>query len=306
MPFYFNILVFLVVVMGVMVINERVIVPRRALAERLGAIKKMDTEAEVENELTRPFYERVLLPLYRRVGETLGSLAPRELRAKIEEKITYAGHPYNLNFNSFIALQALLGLALPGFYWLLTLLIGAAVSFLIILMLAFIGAYIPFVILSGRAQRRQLYIQRALPDMLDLLLVSVEAGLGFDMALKRVADMMPGVIGKELNRALEEIRMGKSREEALRGIVKRTGVADLSSFITAIIQAEQLGSNITKTLRVQAESMRHKRRQRAQETAMKAPVKMLFPLILFIFPALFVVILGPAAIRIFEMFATMM
>ena len=120
---------------------------------------------------------------------------------------------------------------------------------------------------------------KTLPDMLDLLLVSVEAGLSFDMSLKRITEQASGALSKEIARALEEMRLGKPREEALRGIVRRTGVPDLSSFISAIIQAEQLGGNIANTLRIQASSMRQKRRQRAEEAAMKAPIKMLFPLV---------------------------
>ena len=143
-------------------------------------------------------------------------------------------------------------------------------------------------------------MRRSLPDVLDLLTISVEAGLGFDAAVLRVTEKLGGVLGEEFSRVLQETKMGKSRREALRDMAARVGVDDVSSFVNAVIQAEQLGVSIGSVLRLQSQAMRVKRRQRAEEAALQAPVKMLFPLIFFIFPGLFVVLLGPAVIQIME------
>ena len=305
MPWYLNILVFCFVFLVVLVLYEFVISPRKKIEERLEEIKKINgVDYEEEDELEEPFYQRVFLPFYRNIGQALSRLTPQGIKFGLERKIVYAGSPWNINFNSLIALQCLLAAVLAlcafAFSWMLQMEKGMAV--LLVILGAFVGGAIPVSLINARAAKRQKDIQKALPDVLDLLLVSVEAGLGFDMALKRVTEQATGELSKEITRALEEIRMGKSREEALRGIVRRTGVEDLSTFITSIIQAEQLGTNIASTLRVQAATMRQKRRQRIEQQAMKAPVKMLFPLVFFIFPAIFVVLLGPAVIQIMRVF----
>ncbi|NLC12066.1 MAG: type II secretion system F family protein [Firmicutes bacterium] len=305
MPWYLNILVFCFVFLVVLILYEFFVSPRKKIEERLEEIKKINgVDYEEEDELEEPFYQRVFLPFYRNIGQALSRLTPQGIKLSLERKIVYAGSPWNINFNSLIALQCLLAAVLAlcafAFSWMLQMEKGMAV--LLVILGAFVGGAIPVSLINARAAKRQKDIQKALPDVLDLLLVSVEAGLGFDMALKRVTEQATGELSKEITRALEEIRMGKSREEALRGIVRRTGVEDLSTFITSIIQAEQLGTNIASTLRVQAATMRQKRRQRIEQQAMKAPVKMLFPLVFFIFPAIFVVLLGPAVIQIMRVF----
>lgn len=281
---------------------------RRAQVEsRLSGIRKMSVDSDPEEILRLPFMQRVVAPAFSSIGHTLGRAAPQEIRTRTDKKIIYAGRPWNLNFYSLLAVQVLFAAALFFVFLLLFRVTqveaGRAVFVLLIMLL--LGFYIPYFIISSKADARQQVIRRALPDMLDLLLVSVEAGLGFDMALKKVTQQMPGPLSIEVRKALDEIRMGGDRETAFRNIARRSGVSELSSFISSIIQAEQLGSNIASTLRVQSDYMRQRRRQAAQEMAMKAPVKLVFPLILFIFPALFVVIIGPAVIRIFEMFGLM-
>ena len=170
------------------------------------------------------------------------------------------------------------------------------------LFLPFIGGYLGFAIpefwLGGRIKKRQKAILLQIPDALDLLTISVRAGLGFDGALGKVVEKLKGPLTEEFRRALAEIRVGKPRRDALRDIVPRTEVPALTNFIGAIIQAEQLGVSISKVLQVQSEQLRIERRQRAEEMAAKAPIKMLFPLVGCIFPALFIVILGPAIILI--------
>jgi tight adherence protein C len=166
----------------------------------------------------------------------------------------------------------------------------------------FIGYYLPEWVLRSKSGKRQHKMRRALPDALDLLSITVEAGLGFDAALSRVARQEGGPLGEELHRVLQEMQLGKSRADALRDLGDRTSIPEFKSFILAMIQADVFGISIAKVLHVQANEMRVKRRQRAEETAQKVPVKIVFPLITCIFPALFVVLLGPAAISIYNAF----
>lgn len=307
MSLLINILAFVTAVLLIISVYEVFFHQKREVTERLSEIKKIDDhQPKDEDELAKSFLDRVLKPAYRNMGNILVNITPREIRNNIEKKIIYAGNPWNMTFNSFVSMQALLaivfGFLAIGIVWLGH--VEGSRAFSLVVLAVIIGAMFPYNIVNTRAAKRQKVIQRALPDLLDLLLVSVEAGLSFDMSLKRVSEQTSNELSKEITRALEEMRRGKTREEALRGIVKRTGVADLSSFISAVIQSEQLGSNIANTLRIQANTMRQKRRQRAEEAAMKAPIKMLFPLVFFIFPTLFVVLLGPAFIKIMQAFSS--
>ena len=170
--------------------------------------------------------------------------------------------------------------------------------------LAVLGLYAPNIILYQKAYDRTDQMQREMPDALDLLVISVESGLGFDAALSQVARNTTGPLADEFFRVLQEMQLGTSRAEALRALAERTDVNDLRGFITAMVQADQLGIPIANVLRIQAREMRIRRSQRAEETAMKVPVKILFPLIFCILPALFIVIIGPAAIQIIKSFST--
>ena len=296
------VMAFMFVIILVVVIGALITGRRAQVKERLSGIQQMSLDASPEEVLKMPFMQRVIVPFLSGTGHFFGRVAPWEIRTRVDKRIIHAGSPNNLNFFSLFALQVLLGAALLMFslYLVRIFQLDGARMVLLVFFLTFAGFYLPYGVINSMADTRQHKIRRALPDTLDLLLVSVEAGLGFDMALKKVHQQMPGPLSQEIKTAMDEIRMGGSRETALRGIAKRSGVSEVSSFISSIIQAEQLGSNIANTLRVQADFMRMKRRQRAEEMAMKAPVKLVFPLVLFIFPSLFVVILGPAAIRIFQ------
>jgi len=168
--------------------------------------------------------------------------------------------------------------------------------------LAGMGAYLPKMWLGGRVKGRQKAIGKSLPDAFDLIVTCVEAGLGLEAALARVAEKTPGPFGEELAICLREVSLGKLRREALKELAERTGVPDLTGFINAVVQAESMGTSIGTVLRVQAEQMRMKRRQRAEQQAHAAPVKMMFPLVLCLFPTLFIVILGPAGISIYHSF----
>lgn len=297
------ILIFISIVLFVIVIFGFLYKNKTQVNERLDEISKMEGANEEDEDIfKKPMSERVVQPFIRSVGNFLGNLTPMEIKQNIEKRIVYAGRPSNITYNNLMIISVVIGIGLPLGLFLLLGLVGWTVERLplMIVALALLGLYLPVMVINSKVSNRQKTIQKSLPDMLDLLLVSVEAGLGFDMALKRVAEKKPGELSKEINRALEEIRVGKTRSEALRDIYERTGVEDIRAFVSAVIQAEQLGANIARTLGIQADTMREKRRQRAETAAMKAPVKMIFPLVFFIFPALFVVLLGPAVIQIFN------
>lgn len=306
MAWLLSLLLFATVVLAVLLLYGFIFQGKLQMADRLSQIARMG-DVGGEDEYQRSFYERILRPFYQKIADALGNLAPREIKESMKKKIVFAGNPYNFTFNNIVLLMLSLGVAFPVLVLALGRLAGLEPQKTIVLMIAaaLFGFYLPVLMLNSRIARRQKEIQKNMPDMLDLLLVSVEAGLGFDSALKKVAEKMPGELSKEISRTLEEVRMGKTRTEALRALAERAGVDDCRTFVSAVIQAEQLGASISKTLHIQAATMREKRRQRAEEMAMKAPLKMLFPLIFFIFPALFVVLLGPAAIRILEMFSKM-
>jgi tight adherence protein C len=165
---------------------------------------------------------------------------------------------------------------------------------------AAVGLILPETWLNGKVAKRRADIQSALPDVLDLLCISVEAGLGFDAAIQKVAEKFKGPIGEEFQEYIKEVKLGRSRVEALRGLSRRTDLDDLRSFVASLVQAEQLGISLANILRLQSEQMRYRRRQRAQEQAMKVPIKMLFPLAFFILPTIFIVLFAPVGIHLME------
>lgn len=266
----------------------------------MNSIKTMYSLNDDEDEMKKPFVERVINPMYQKLITILGSITPASIKKKYEKMIVQAGVSKSTTVNSIIAIQLMLAMLVSGILYLLFIFLGGKPNSVLIALTGILGFFLPYVLLNGNATKRQEKIQKSLPDLLDLLYISVEAGLGFDMAMKRSTEKMPGPLSDELTKALDDISKGRDRQDALRGVVTRTGVEDLNTFITAVIQSEQLGSNIASMLRIQSTVMRQKRRQRAEEAAMKIPIKMLFPLVFFMFPALFVVILGPAVISIIE------
>jgi len=213
-----------------------------------------------------------------------------------------AGNPGDLRLTDWIGVKMLVAVFLGGLLFIvLGLLAGGLFMGLILGVVGVgIGYLVPEFWLGGRIKARQKIILKMIPDTLDLLTISVRAGLGFDAALAKVVEKLPGPLSDEFRRALAEVRVGKTRRDALRDMIPRTNVQPLSNFIGAIIQAEQLGVSIAKVLQVQSEQLRIERRQRAEEMAAKAPIKMLFPLVGCIFPSLFIVILGPAIISIIK------
>lgn len=254
-----------------------------------------------ELELEQPFSERVLRPLVQKLAAATqrmnrGQSARDQERqtSSVQHRLNLSGNPYRWTPTDFLGVKALVGLILGGFFFLILTAAGQAV-FAILLALAggALGFFAPDIHLNQLAAKRQKDIQRGLPDALDLLSICVEAGLGFDAAITRMCEKSDTPLTREFARMLQEVRVGRPRREALREIVIRTEVPDLANFISAVIQADQLGVSVTQVLEVQSEQMRTVRRQRAEEQAAQAPLKMLFPMLIFIFPALCIVILGP-------------
>ncbi|MGA3029478.1 MAG: type II secretion system F family protein [Candidatus Limnocylindrales bacterium] len=273
--------------------------PVQARLTQLGSVQAKNLE---ELELQQPFAERTLRPLVARLsrmGSRLGSASSAETA---ERRLAMAGNPGDLRLTDWLGVKVLAAIATGAIMFLLFGVLAAGIGPGIFLgVVGFgIGYLLPEFWLGNRIKARQKVILRMIPDTLDLLTISVRAGLGFDAALAKVVEKLPGPLTDEFRRALAEVRVGKARRDALRDMVPRTNVAPLSAFIGAIIQAEQLGVSISKVLQVQSEQLRIERRQRAEEMAAKAPIKMLFPLVGCIFPSLFIVILGPAIIRIVQ------
>jgi tight adherence protein C len=255
-----------------------------------------------EMELAQPFSQRVLAPFFMRIARSASRFTPRSSSEKIRVQLIEAGSPSKLGVMEFMGLKIVLGAICGGLVFLMMALSGGSLLQLVGIPLAIgaIGYRMPSMWLSRKSQDRQKSIQLALPDAIDLLTISVEAGLGFDPALQRVAEKWENELTWEFRRMLHEMRIGKSRREAMRELASRCNVEDLNVFVSSIVQADQLGVSITQVLRTQSRQLRVRRRQRAQEKAQKAPIKMLFPMALLIFPALYVVLLGPAIPQLLE------
>jgi tight adherence protein C len=268
---------------------------------RLSQLGTMQTRSLEELELQQPFLERTMRPFAARLSGVTRRWTSTSFSQRTEARLAQAGSPGQIRVQEWLGIKVIAA----G--------VGAVLLFLVALLLVKAGPLVAIVAgatgvgigyiapefwLTRRVTARQKTIVLEIPDALDLLTISVRAGLGFDAALGKVVDKLRGPLPDEFRRALAEIRMGKSRRDSLRDIIPRTDVPALTNFISAIIQAETLGVSISKVLQVQSDQLRIERRQRAEEQAQKAPIKMLFPLVGCIFPALFIVILGPALIQI--------
>ncbi len=253
-----------------------------------------------ELELERGFSERIIKPAFGALTRKLASMAPQKTLERAKQQLELAGSPARLRAVDFIGLRVLCGLGLGGVVFVggQAASLGLGGALLMGVLMGTLGFMLPVMWLGSRISQRKQAILRSLPDALDLLTISVEAGLGFDAALAKVTEKWDNALTQEFSRALAEIRVGRLRREALRDMAERTDVPELKSFVAAVIQADQLGASIGRILHVQAAQMRMKRRQRAEELAQKAPIKMLIPLVFLIMPALFIVLLGPAVISV--------
>ncbi len=272
-----------------------------AVRRSLRALDLYGHAEEEREEVTPPFVDRVLKPLMEKLTSLGRRFSPVGYLDGLRQKLALAGSPKGLDVDRLLGFKGLcvvFGAIMALSLWLT----GVSIIRLFFGVLLTIGSFfLPDLWLDNRIKKRQKAIRLALPDTLDLLTVSVEAGLGFDAALSKVVKNIKGPLAEEFLRFLQEVQLGTPRREAFKHLLKRTDVDDLNNFVLAMLQAEVFGISIGKVLRVQAQEMRIRRRQNAEETAMKVPVKIVFPLILCIFPALLIVIMGPAVIQIYEM-----
>ena len=254
-----------------------------------------------EIELQRPFSERVLRPAIERLGSLLSRSTPQKARQDLLNRLELAGRPGNLTPEDFVAVRLVAAAIMAALGFLLGLLLANPVYLVIALAGgAIVGYYLPVLWLRQKVDARRTEVQKGLPDALDLLVICVDAGLGFDAALARVTDKYHNALSDLLSKALREVSLGRPRLEALDEMGRNSGVEDLHNFIQAVIQSEQFGTGIGKILRIQADEMRRKRRQRAQERGAQATLKMMLPMVGCIFPTLWIVLLGPAVLILMQ------
>lgn len=288
-------------------IGARIEIEQRSPLARLRRSEQNQAVSPEEAELRRPFLVRFLGPIAQRLLVQIARFSPPALKDSIRRKLTAAGNPWQAHSEEVIFAKIVLGVTgLTCGLWLGARILHAQTQtvFLDGLIGLVVGVMLPDMMIAHKLRQRRQQIQRSLPYVLDLLCVSVEAGLAFDAALQKVAEKVQGPLSQEFEHVAYEVRIGKPRRDALRDMRDRCGVEDLNTFIAAIIQAERLGLGIGQVLRVQADQMRIVRRERAREAAMKVPVKMLFPLVFLVLPALFVIILGPAILQVMETLAS--
>ncbi len=278
-------------------VGSGVVDARRSSSRRLASLQTRD---EV---LSTSISERAIAPIIEKLGKFALRFTPQGWVTKADRKLVHAGMSEKMDGNTWAAIRIVALIATMVMFFMIQ---GAfstpmqkLVVFGLLMMIGFVG---PESILNRRIDERRKDMEKSLPDVIDLLVISVEAGLGFEAAMGRVTQAVPGELSREFSRTLQETRVGVSRHKALRSLAERTDVDDLNAFILALIQADQFGVSIARMLRVQADEMRIRRRQRAQEKAFAAPVKLVFPLVLCIFPSMFVVLLGPAGINIYQVF----
>lgn len=308
-----NILIGFLVLIGVVLIVAAILVViglrnpsfqnNRILQERLEEINTTGEAINLEKlELSLPFSERVIYPVARKLGEIAIRFTPQNALQDTAKKLELAGSPGKLDPTLMMALQFISFVFFGGMLFLVFSVakvswsLGAVI--LIVLIFSLLGFFIPQLLLSSAINRRQKNIRRAMPDALDLLTICVEAGLGFDAAMSKVAEKWETELSLSFARAIREVQLGKLRREALRTMAERIGIPEMTSFVAAVIQSEQLGVSLAKVLRIQSDQMRVRRRQLAEEEAHKVPIKMLVPMALLIFPSLMIVLLAPAAFRL--------
>lgn len=277
-----------------------------AIWKRTSEIRRNTADPELveDAELAVPFAQRVLQPVFERLYTYVLRYTPSGIKDSYRRRLQQAGRP--METAQFVGLKVMLSalFLVVGVAFNLLLLAGSGLAMRLLLVVALVGlgAYLPDFWLSKQITERQKALERALPEVMDLLSVSVEAGLGFDGAIQKVAEKFREPVASEFGNYLKEIKLGKARADALRGLADRNALPDLQTFVASIIQADQLGVSFAKVLRVQSDQLRQKRRQRAEERAAKIPIKIMLPLVLFIFPTIFIVILGPAVISIAKNF----
>ena len=273
------------------------------VAEDEAQTRRVNTAAMVRSrELSGSFMTRTIMPFFRQMGNLLGRLTPAHSMDSLRRQLYIAGYPLGIGPREFFGMRIAF-MILGVFLAYLIVRRGISSNSLLIGFLVLLVCFLfPIIWLRLMLSARQDKMRKGLPDALDMLSVCADAGLGFDQSLQRVSEHWTTPIGLELGRVVSEMEMGLSRREALRNLADRLAVSEISSFVSVILQSEQLGMSIADTLHAQAEQMRVERRFRAQEKARIMPIKMLIPLAFMIFPAIIAVILGPALPQIFDLF----
>ena len=280
----------------------------KTVSERLNLYLAGESSEPVslqELELSKPFSERVILPMVKQAARLFSWMWPQNRINMLRTRLAMAGNPSGITAGDFVGVKGLSMVIITAtaiLFGFLTQYPLTYFSVLLLCLLAFCGFFLPDVWLSRRIKQRQQGLINALPDALDMLTIAIEAGLSFENALQEIASKWDNELSREFTRVLRDIGMGQSRRQALLGLSERTGVQDIISFVASLNQAEELGVSIGRVLSVQAEELRVRRRQRAQERANQAPIKMMFPLVFLIFPAIFAVLLGPAVPQLLRSF----
>ena len=271
------------------------------LQQRLAEFAARGESASLEEiELSQPLSERIIVPLARNLGQLATRFTPQNAIQSTAHKLDLAGNPRGIDPSIFWLARIIFALLLGGGLFFVFSVAASSWTLsrrlLIVAFATMFGFYLPELLLKSKIDRRQKAVRKAMPDALDLLTICVEAGLGFDGAMQKVYEKWDNELSLAFGRALREIQLGKLRREALRSMADRLGVPEMSSFVAAVVQSEQLGVSMAKVLRIQSDQMRLKRRQQAEEEAHKAPIKMLIPMALLIFPSICIVLMTPAAL----------
>lgn len=275
------------------------------LFERLDEYSKSGVQVDLEKlEMAQPFTERVIYPVARKLGEIAIRFTPQNWLRNISKKLELAGSSSKMDPTLFLALQFVSGIGFGLLLFVVLRIVGKGIPpgrvFLFVAGITIVGFFFPQYSLSKSITRRQKNVRKAMPDALDLLTICVEAGLGFEAAMAKVAEKWSNELSLAFTRVIKEIQLGKLRKEALHDMQANIGLSEMTSFVAAVIQSEQLGVSMAKVLRIQADQMRVRRRQLAEEEAHKAPIKMLIPMAFLIFPSLLIVLLTPAVMRIMD------
>jgi tight adherence protein C len=300
----------LVIVAGLVVVGILLVVvvmrsqrPSQSIDERLSELAALGESITLEEiELSRPFGERVIVPMVTALSQMAQRYTPAQTIEATRHKLELGGIAHKVKAAQFLGYRigAALGLGAMSLLVAFSTSIPFGQQLLIVLIAFALGYLLPGVWLGSKIKKRQDDVIKMLPDALDLLTICVEAGLGFDASMQKVAEKWENELSLAFSRTVQEMQLGKLRREALRDMANSLDVADMTSFTAAIIQADQLGVSMARVMRIQSDTMRMKRRQRAEEKARQAPVKMMFPLVFFIFPTILIVLLGPAVIKIME------
>ena len=274
------------------------------------ATQRGDVISSLEQiEMQQPFSQRVIVPLLQRIGEMSTSITPQKVLQDTTTKLEIAGNPGRIDASTFLASRFVVAVVFGGLLFMVSLLAPVkwplGQTFLVVTIFTVLGFFFPQLWLQTRINARQKDVRKAMPDALDLLTICVEAGLGFEAAMSKVSEKWENELSLALLRAIREIQLGKSRRDAMRDMADRIGIPEMTSFVASIIQSEILGVSLAKVLRIQSDQMRVKRRQRAEEQAHQAPVKMVIPLVFLIFPSIFIILLTPAGIQLSKSFGNL-